>query len=205
MPLAISLPPPQPEPSTTVLGRTLRAAEPEEDPDPFPSREACGPRGARTVRWRVHVQRSLDTTQATFARAVRAVLCDERGWIASGQVRFKYHPAGEVLVSLRSAERTERRCMRLIGLSVRHRWSCAGSTETVLNADRWFGASPSLALNVMRYRRLLINHEMGHVLGHGHRGCGGAGQKAPVMMQQSKGLAGCRANVWPLPYELALT
>ncbi len=166
-----------------------------------PSRTACGPTDARSVRFRVSIHGDQPTTKARFARRVRAILCDERGWTASG-VRFRYHPKGEYLVSLRSAAATERRCMDLVGLSVRHTWSCAGTREAVLNADRWFEGSPTLGMSVKRYRRLLVNHEVGHLLGHGHRGCSAAGAKAPVMMQQSKGLGGCRANVWPLPYEL---
>ena len=52
------------------------------------------------------------------------------------------------------------------------------------------------------YRHMVVNHETGHWLGHGHLGCAGRGRPAPVMMQQSKGLAGCRHNPWPLPSEL---
>ena len=51
------------------------------------------------------------------------------------------------------------------------------------------------------YRHLVVNHETGHWLGRAHRGCPGQGQAAPVMMQQSKALDGCRFNAWPRPDE----
>jgi hypothetical protein len=47
------------------------------------------------------------------------------------------------------------------------------------------------------YRAYLVNHEVGHRLGHGHSHCHGAGRPAPVMMQQSKGIGACTANPWP--------
>ena len=165
------------------------------------SRDACGPRAGRTFTFRVHVSKSIDVAERAFARQVRAVLCDERGWTNSGW-RFRYDPKGTYMVSLRPAEATERRCLREIGLSVRYTWSCASTDEAILNADRWLGGSPALDLSVKRYRRLLVNHEVGHLLGHRHRLCPGSGLKAPVMMQQSKGLHGCRANPWPLASEL---
>lgn len=49
---------------------------------------------------------------------------------------------------------------------------------------------------------MVINHEVGHRLGFGHATCPGPGQLAPVMMQQSISLAGCKFNPWPVAGEL---
>ncbi|HEX5017257.1 MAG TPA: DUF3152 domain-containing protein, partial [Actinomycetes bacterium] len=57
--------------------------------------------------------------------------------------------------------------------------------------------------NLRQYRAMVVNHETGHWFGLGHASCGGSGKLAPVMMQQSKGLEGCRPNPWPLPGEIA--
>ena len=65
---------------------------------------------------------------------------------------------------------------------------------------RWNAARRSLR----DYRHLVVNHETGHWLGHGHRGCAGSGP-APVMMQQSTGTGGCTFNPWPLPSERWIT
>jgi hypothetical protein len=164
--------------------------------------KACGRARARLVRFRVSIDRGLDITPRRFIAGVYSVLCDERSWIAGGEVRFAYAADGRLLVALRTPAATERRCRLLTGRSVREYYSCAGPNEAVLNADRWFHGSGSWPGSVAQYRRLLVNHEVGHTLGRGHRGCPQAGAPAPVMMQQSKGLHGCRANPWPLRYEL---
>jgi hypothetical protein len=67
----------------------------------------------------------------------------------------------------------------------------------MVNLKRWLLATQYYTHDVASYRALIINHEVGHFLGHGHAGCPGPGQPAPVMMQQIKGLHGCRTNVWP--------
>lgn len=47
------------------------------------------------------------------------------------------------------------------------------------------------------YRTYVINHEFGHILGHGHSRCVKKGSPASVMLQQTIGLRGCTANPWP--------
>jgi hypothetical protein len=165
----------------------------------------CGRPGVRIVRFRVLVERGLPTTPAQFVAELRKVLCDERSWIGSGKVQFRYDPNGPLLIGLRTADSTEDRCMTLIHLSVSHYYSCATRSEVVLNSDRWFGGSRYWPGPVPVYRQMLINHEVGHALGQHHRTCPKDGNPAPVMMQQSKGMTTggntCKPNPWPLAYE----
>jgi hypothetical protein len=82
-------------------------------------------------------------------------------------------------------------------------WSCRVGRYVIINQTRWATASPAwnaAGRSLRDYRHLVVNHETGHWLGHGHRQCSGRGL-APVMMQQSKGTGGCSFNPWPLPSE----
>lgn len=162
----------------------------------------CGPARGRVIRFRVEVGHGVPALHALVARDVVKILCDQRGWTASQRVRFRYDPRGRVRVRVLSADATERRCLALTGKSVNRTYSCAGYNEAVLNADRWTRGSPRWSGTVGRYRALMVNHEVGHVLGQRHRGCARGTGPAPVMMQQSKGLGGCTPNEWPLDYEV---
>ncbi len=66
----------------------------------------------------------------------------------------------------------------------------------VLNSDRWLLKTPTYD-DLDEYRAYMVNHEVGHFLGHDHVGCPGEGETAPVMLQQSMALDGCIANGWP--------
>ena len=81
-------------------------------------------------------------------------------------------------------------------------YSCRVGRNVIINDDRFTGGSPYWPGSVDDYRDLVVNHETGHWLGLGHANCPGAGQAAPVMQQQSKGLNGCSPNPWPTPSEL---
>lgn len=181
-------------------------AEPSPAAPPGAPRGACTRTGAKVVTFRVLVEPGIRATADEFATSVRRVLCDRRGWRASDAVGFRYDPRGRLLIGLRTPDSTERRCMRLVGLSVRRRYSCGTPREVVLNSDRWFTGVPHFA-SLTEYRRMLVNHEVGHALGLRHQDCGADGARAPVMMQQSKGMTSsngntCTTNPWPRKEEL---
>ena len=85
-------------------------------------------------------------------------------------------------------------------------WSCRVGSNVIINVDRWTGASDSwnqAGGSLDEYQSMVINHEVGHWLGFDHWSCGGSGQQAPVMLQQSIDLQGCTFNAWPSAAELS--
>lgn len=85
--------------------------------------------------------------------------------------------------------------------------SCAmldGSRQCLINANRWLYGSRESQLSLDDYRCYVINHEVGHALGHtDHRSvCEDGTGLAPVMLQQTLGPAGCRPNPWPTAAEV---
>ena len=84
-------------------------------------------------------------------------------------------------------------------------YSCNVGRYVIINQDRWLGATPpwnSAGGSLRDYQHMVVNHETGHWLGHGHADCSGVGQPAAVMQQQSINLQGCRFNPWPTASEL---
>jgi hypothetical protein len=81
-------------------------------------------------------------------------------------------------------------------------YSCRVGRNVIINQDRWRYGSRYFPGPLEQYRQMVVNHETGHWLGNGHAYCGGKGQLAPVMQQQSKGMQGCKPNAWPLVREL---
>jgi hypothetical protein len=78
--------------------------------------------------------------------------------------------------------------------------SCRGSGRVIINLERWRLSVPhfvSAKVPLGLYRTYVVNHEVGHELGHGHERCPRTGRAAPVMMQQTLFLRGCVANPWP--------
>jgi ssRNA-specific RNase YbeY (16S rRNA maturation enzyme) len=88
---------------------------------------------------------------------------------------------------------TDRLCAPL---QTRGEVSCQTGDRVVLNAKRWQLSAKSYGTDLANYRRYLVNHEFGHYIGYGHVNCPGRGQLAPIMLQQTKGLDGCRKNPW---------
>lgn len=160
------------------------------------------------LRYRVDVERGLGVDPEFFAEAVHRTLSDERSWGNGGERSFARVSAGPVdfVVTLASPGTTHEWCAKSGLDTAEQNVSCnSSSTERVMiNGWRWARGAPSYGTDIAGYRRMLINHEIGHRIGYGHALCPGDGEPAPVMMQQTKSLTGpsgrtCAANPWPHP------
>ncbi|MFD2078848.1 Protein of unknown function [Actinopolymorpha cephalotaxi] len=155
----------------------------------------------RVVRYRVEVEDSLPWRPADVARVVDATLADRRSWAAAGRARFE-RVSGEkfdLRIVIASPDTTDKLCAPL---GTGGELSCRMGDHVAINARRWAGAVPAFGGDVLKYRRYVVNHEVGHALGESHARCPGPGKPAPVMMQQTKSVGACKANAWPLPSEL---
>ncbi|MFD3872356.1 DUF3152 domain-containing protein [Streptomyces sp. NPDC058623] len=175
--------------------------------DTVPGVEKAPGKGT-VVRYRVDVEQGLGMDQKLFAEAVQRTLNDPRSWAHGGQMTFERVPAGEVLfvITLASPGTTGVWCAKSSLDTTVDNVSCdSASTERVMiNAFRWAQGSTTFGPDQMvAYRQMLINHEVGHRLGHGHVNCQTPGALAPIMQQQTKSLninnIQCKPNPWVYP------
>ncbi|MEV5545841.1 DUF3152 domain-containing protein [Streptomyces sp. NPDC052309] len=152
----------------------------------------------RMLTYRVEVEDGIGISPDEVAAEVEDILADPRGWTADGKVGFRRvsGDASDFRVRLATAGTVDRICGEY-GLDTGGEVNCNVGQNVMVNLKRWLLATQYYADDVPSYRALIINHEVGHFLGHGHETCPGTGRLAPVMMQQIKGLHGCKVNVWP--------
>lgn len=154
------------------------------------------------VEIRYRVERHVDdAATAGFEALVEATLSDPRGWSRAG-FRLVRSDDGPYRIVLAEGPEVDRLCLPhdTYGL-----YSCQRSEVVALNADRWRTATPKWTGDLATYRRMLVNHEVGHLLGqpHPHPQCPRPGRPAALMAQQSTELDGCLPNPWPLDAEIA--
>lgn len=104
----------------------------------------------------------------------------------------------DFVIRLATPGTVDRICGRA-GLDTRGQVSCQAGSNVMINLRRWQLAIPAYDGHVRDYQHLVVNHEVGHFLGHGHASCPAKGAPAPAMMPQYFGLNGCRPNPWPFP------
>ncbi len=183
-----------PKPSTQ-LPKPIRVAGNGEFARAVGTTERVGD-GALTI-YRVEVERELPWKSSEIATAVDATLADDRGWIRAGHA-FQRHPDAQLRIVVATPKTVDRLCAPL---KTRGEVSCRNGNVVAINAKRWqYGIDAYSSLD--GYRRYVINHEVGHALGYGHRRCVRGGELAPVMQQQTLSLQGCRANPWPTVDEI---
>ncbi|PWR05803.1 hypothetical protein DKT68_25115 [Micromonospora acroterricola] len=163
-------------------------------------------RAGELRRYRVAVELGSGEDAAAFGRAVHTALAGPGSWVDSGRLRLRQVPGGEprdFTVYLATARTAGRMCADGgvdIRVGGRPYTSCRAPGKVIINLDRWRLSVPhfvSARAPLEVYRTYVVNHEVGHQLGHRHERCPGVGRPAPVMMQQTLFLRGCRINPWP--------
>ncbi|GAA5043021.1 DUF3152 domain-containing protein [Streptomyces similanensis] len=168
---------------------------------------AKAPGGGRKYTYRVDVEQGLGLDGALFADAVQKTLNDRRSWAHGGARTFERISSGEpdFVITLASPGTTAVWCAKSGLDTTEDNVSCdsAATERVMINAYRWAQGSKTYGDAMYAYRQMLINHEVGHRLGHGHVSCQKNGALAPVMQQQTKFLdhdgIHCLPNPWPYP------
>lgn len=154
----------------------------------------------KTVTYDVTTRGAVTANLAEFRAQANATLNDPRGWTRMG-VGFQEVATGGMFTLVLS----EASQLPSFSPGCGTEYSCRVGRHVIINQDRWLNATSSWNQangSIRDYRHMVVNHETGHWLGHGHANCGGAGQSAAVMQQQSIALQGCKFNPWPLDSEL---
>ncbi|GGS85585.1 DUF3152 domain-containing protein [Streptomyces griseoviridis] len=158
--------------------------------------------------YRVDVEKGLGLDGELFAQAVQKTLNDDRSWAHNGARTFERVHSGhpDFVITLASPGTTADWCAKSGLDTTIDNVSCdsAATERVMINAYRWAkGAKTYGDDKIYPYRQMLINHEVGHRLGHNHVTCDKDGDLAPVMQQQTKFLEydgiRCRPNAWPYP------
>ncbi|GAB2924664.1 DUF3152 domain-containing protein [Rhodococcus aerolatus] len=175
----------------------------------------------QVATYTVEVEGGVDTTafggDDAFARLVDSTLANPKSWAGDPRFAFRRVDSGNPTfrVSLTSQMTVRQDC----GYTIELEGSCynSGLGRVVLNEARWVRGAISYQGDIGSYRQYMVNHEVGHAIGFDHQPCESDGGLAPVMMQQTYGVANddisaldpqgvvpangfvCRFNPWPFP------
>lgn len=161
--------------------------------------KAAGREGGELVTYRIEIEDGLPLNPQVLAGNVHAILNDPRGW---GNNFTRTDGPADVRIVFASPQLVDTLCAPL---ATHGHSSCRNGTTVALNAMRWVsgaGLWKQSNKTLTDYHIYMINHEVGHFLGHGHVGCPSAGALAPVMKQQSADggtNGGCIPNGWVTP------
>lgn len=156
---------------------------------------------ATVVNYMVATRGTVTANVGEFTAQVNETLNSPNGWSRLGVVFRQVESGGRFTVWLSEASQvpsfSPSGCDAIV--------SCTVGNNVIINETRWLNGSDAwngAGGSLRGYRHMVVNHETGHWLGHGHRYCSGAGQVAPVMQQQTIDMQGCTPNPWPQSQEM---
>ncbi|MBW3093645.1 DUF3152 domain-containing protein [Bifidobacterium sp. 82T10] len=159
----------------------------------------------QTFTYCLETKGDIGSTTA-FSNAVYRTLNSTKGWPRAGAT-FEQLSGDDCANADMTLILSEAKYMSDFSEGCSDSYSCRVDNQVIINVDRWNGGTDDWLKaggTLARYREMVINHEVGHRLGHydNETACAGDGQPAPLMLQQSMHLDGCTPNEWPLDSEL---
>ena len=214
--IAATTPPsPSPSPSASssqinpavnpLVVYALKTKFPKSGPGSFRFASTTGPvlgTAGPIRRFRLAIESNVSNKivdMSALTAKVDVTLGDARSWVGSRQYRLQQvaeSAAHEFTIYLSTPQTVNHLCAPL---PTGGYTSCRQGAKVVLNLARWMTSVPYYTNDKVvldTYRTYMINHEVGHALGHGHELCPSVGKPAPVMEQQTLGLHGCEPNPW---------
>jgi hypothetical protein len=183
--------------------------------------------GGKLYTYTIEVEDGIDPAvyggDEVFGKLIDATLADPRGWAGDGKISLQRIDSGtpSMRISLSAPDTVHRpdKC----GYSIKYESSCyrRSDARVLINLARWVRGAVAFGGDMITYRQYAINHEVGHAFNNTHVGCATEGGLAPVMMQQTFGVANnfvaelnraaknkdpveadgktCKPNAWPNP------
>lgn len=169
----------------------------------------------------VDIENGVDTTafggDQAYAQLVDQTLANPKSWTSDPRFSFRRVDSGDP--SFRVTLTSQLTVRDLCGYTIQVEGSCynRGAGRVVINEARWVRGAITFQGDVGSYRQYVVNHEVGHAIGFDHQPCESDGGLAPIMMQQTYGVANddiasldpdgvvpangfvCRFNPWPFP------
>ena len=155
----------------------------------------------KTFTYAIATDGTVQSDLAEFKRQVAETLSDSRGWIRAN-IKFKEvssSPQFTIYLSEPARVGAYSGCSSDL--------SCRSGNRVMINDDRWRLATVewnATGSTLRDYRHLVVNHEVGHWLGHPHltHTCSAPTQLAPLMIDSFTRHDTCAPNAWPLNSEL---
>ena len=151
------------------------------------------------------------TDLSAFAAAVVTTLDDPRSWTGGPKNVSLERVSSDAQADFRIALTTPLTVRPICGYDIKVETSCwddqHGPSRVYLNLARWVRGDVLFAQDIATYHLYMVNHEVGHALGHVHTFTCLPNGSAPVMMQQTltltenqgTGPRTCTPNAWPYP------
>jgi hypothetical protein len=152
------------------------------------------------MKYTIFIDDKYNLNENGIVKKINSVIHDKRGWTKFGYT-FEYIEYNtklknkdiDLIICFKTNKEINNIC-KFDGLS------CADFKNNVIyfNIENWLNGKSHTKLSLSKYRTMLINHELAHILDKHHLNHGKKNTLAPIRLQQTKlGIGDHKPNCFP--------